>query len=370
MDIDRFITTNQAELGPARAARRRWRGGARFGPAEVDELVQLYQRASTHLSHARTQRRRPGARRPAHPAGGRRRRRRSTAPGPARWRGSPGSSPPASRPRCGTPGGSWWSAPLLLFVPAIAHGRRGWPAPTPPSRRPRPTPSGRPTSRRTSRPTTPRRRRREFATEVTVNNIQVGVPGLRRRDPPVRRRPRSSSSINGANVGQAGGLFAAVGQQPKFYGLILPHGLLELSAIVVAGGAGLRGRLGDHRPRRPHPRRRARRAGPPLGGDRARPGAGLRRGRHDRGLRHPERPARPSMRVGIGVAAVRSRSGPTSSSSAAAPPPRATPAPSASTSALERERARAATAWPRRPSTAARPVRAPPAARAASSPHR
>ena len=44
---------------------------------------------------------------------------------------------------------------------------------------------------------------------------------------------------NGANVGQAAGLFAAAGQQPKFYGLILPHGLLELSAIVVAGGAGL-----------------------------------------------------------------------------------------------------------------------------------
>ena len=34
------------------------------------------------------------------------------------------------------------------------------------------------------------------------------------------------------------GLFAAVGENAKFYGLILPHGLLELSAIVVAGAAG------------------------------------------------------------------------------------------------------------------------------------
>ena len=78
----------------------------------------------------------------------------------------------------------------------------------------------------------------EFATSVTVNNIQVGFLAF-------------ASGIlvcvltafilvtNGANVGQAAGLFAAVGQQPKFYGLILPHGLLELSAIVVAGGAGL-----------------------------------------------------------------------------------------------------------------------------------
>jgi uncharacterized membrane protein SpoIIM required for sporulation len=45
---------------------------------------------------------------------------------------------------------------------------------------------------------------------------------------------------NGANLGVAGGLFAAAGELPKFFGLILPHGLLELTAVVVAGGAGLR----------------------------------------------------------------------------------------------------------------------------------
>jgi uncharacterized membrane protein SpoIIM required for sporulation len=45
---------------------------------------------------------------------------------------------------------------------------------------------------------------------------------------------------NGANVGQAAGLFAAAGQSSKFYGLILPHGLLELTAVIIAGGAGLR----------------------------------------------------------------------------------------------------------------------------------
>jgi uncharacterized membrane protein SpoIIM required for sporulation len=45
---------------------------------------------------------------------------------------------------------------------------------------------------------------------------------------------------NGGNLGMAAGLFAAVGQQPKFWGLILPHGLLELTAVVIAGAAGLR----------------------------------------------------------------------------------------------------------------------------------
>ena len=45
---------------------------------------------------------------------------------------------------------------------------------------------------------------------------------------------------NGALLGVAAGLFAAVGQQPKFWGLILPHGLLELTSVFVAGAAGLR----------------------------------------------------------------------------------------------------------------------------------
>ena len=55
MDIDRFITTNQASWARLEQLTA-MAGSARLGPAEVDELVQLYQRASTHLSHARTQR--------------------------------------------------------------------------------------------------------------------------------------------------------------------------------------------------------------------------------------------------------------------------------------------------------------------------
>ncbi|HEY4333029.1 MAG TPA: stage II sporulation protein M, partial [Ilumatobacteraceae bacterium] len=47
-------------------------------------------------------------------------------------------------------------------------------------------------------------------------------------------------AYNGANVGIAGGLFTNVGEWQKFWGLILPHGMLELSAVIVAGAAGLR----------------------------------------------------------------------------------------------------------------------------------
>ncbi len=45
---------------------------------------------------------------------------------------------------------------------------------------------------------------------------------------------------NALNVGIAGGLMAAGGKLDLFFGLILPHGLLELTCVFVAAGAGLR----------------------------------------------------------------------------------------------------------------------------------
>ena len=45
---------------------------------------------------------------------------------------------------------------------------------------------------------------------------------------------------NAVNVGIAGGLMAAHGKLDVFFGLITPHGLLELTAIFIAGGVGMR----------------------------------------------------------------------------------------------------------------------------------
>jgi uncharacterized membrane protein SpoIIM required for sporulation len=45
---------------------------------------------------------------------------------------------------------------------------------------------------------------------------------------------------NAANVGVIGGLMAAHHKLGLFFGLILPHGLLELTAIFVAAGVGMR----------------------------------------------------------------------------------------------------------------------------------
>src|SRR5262249_45980318 len=45
---------------------------------------------------------------------------------------------------------------------------------------------------------------------------------------------------NALNVGVVGGLMAAYGRLDLFFGLITPHGLLELTAVFVAAGAGFR----------------------------------------------------------------------------------------------------------------------------------
>lgn len=45
---------------------------------------------------------------------------------------------------------------------------------------------------------------------------------------------------NALNVGISGGLMAGAGRLDLFFGLILPHGLLELTCVFVAAGAGLR----------------------------------------------------------------------------------------------------------------------------------
>jgi uncharacterized membrane protein SpoIIM required for sporulation len=235
VDIDRFITTNQASWSRLEQLTRT-ASGARLGPPEVDELVQLYQRASTHLSHARTQRADPAlvarlTRLVADARGVLYGTRSRSLAGFARFFST------------SFPAAVWHArrfvlvSALLLFVPALAMG--AWLA-----RSDEALEASAPDALReayveedfeayySSAPAA------EFATSVTVNNIQVGF--LAFSFGILLCLPTGYVLVtNGANIGMAAGVFAAVGEQAKFYGLILPHGLLELSAIVVAGGAGL-----------------------------------------------------------------------------------------------------------------------------------
>ncbi len=47
-------------------------------------------------------------------------------------------------------------------------------------------------------------------------------------------------ALNALNLGVVGGLMATGGRLDLFFGLILPHGLLELTCVFVAAGVGLR----------------------------------------------------------------------------------------------------------------------------------
>lgn len=78
----------------------------------------------------------------------------------------------------------------------------------------------------------------EFAALVSTNNARVGVTafalGL------LACLPAAAVLLaNGVNVGVAAGLFVAAGEPARFFTFLLPHGLLELAGVFIAGGAGL-----------------------------------------------------------------------------------------------------------------------------------
>jgi uncharacterized membrane protein SpoIIM required for sporulation len=237
MDLDHFLVTH----GPtwerlAELTARANQGVRRLDPAELNELVALYQRTSTHLSLARTYARDPGL--------------------VARLTGLVASAAAVvygTRPRTLRAFGRFFTATfpaavwhlrrfvavsaLLLIVPAVAVGL--WLSTSPSA-----VDAAAPAAVReafleedfeayySSAPAS------EFAAQVFTNNVRVAV--LAFAGGILACLPTAFVlAFNGANVGVAGGLFAAAGESPRFFGLILPHGLLELTAVAIAGAAGL-----------------------------------------------------------------------------------------------------------------------------------
>ncbi len=236
LDIDGFIHRNQATWEAlADRTRRARRSIGRLHPGEVELLVADYQRTSAHLAHARVAYDDPAltARltRVVAEANGviyGKRPRTLAAVGTFFADTFPAALWHARRPMV--------AAALFLLVPAVVMG--AWIG----------------TSDAALDATAPEAVREayleedfeayyssapaaQFATEVTVNNIRVaimafavGILGC--------LFTAYILATNGANVGVAAGLFVAAGEAPRFFGLILPHGLLELTAVVIAGGAG------------------------------------------------------------------------------------------------------------------------------------
>jgi uncharacterized membrane protein SpoIIM required for sporulation len=238
VDIDLFIARNTPVWNRlAQLTSQARHGLGRLAPAEIDELVVLYQRVSAHLSHARTAYRDPSLTM-----------RLTTLVTQAsgviyRGRSRPGSAVadffvwrfPAAVYQSGR---FIAVAAALLLVPAFVFGvwlgtsDAALDVAVPDAVREAYVQNDFESYYSSDSAT-------NFSAQVTVNNIQVALmafaTGILACIPTVLLL-----AYNGVNVGVAAGMFADAGELDRFFGLILPHGLLELTAVIIAGAAGLR----------------------------------------------------------------------------------------------------------------------------------
>ncbi|QTD98905.1 stage II sporulation protein M [Streptomyces cyanogenus] len=236
MDLDVFVSVHRAEWDRLDALLRRRR---RLTGTETDELVALYQRTATHLSLIQSSAPDPQltgrlsqlvARARSAVAGTRR----------ASWRDvtrflSQGFPAAVYRTR------HWW-VPTALVSTAVAI-LLGWWIGTHPEvqssiaapgqLRELTRPGGEYETYYSSHPAA------AFAAQVWTNNAQaaamclvlgvfLGLPVL------------WILFQNMLNLGVGFGLMSSAGRLDTFLGLVLPHGLLELTAVFVAAGTGLR----------------------------------------------------------------------------------------------------------------------------------
>ncbi|MER6788632.1 stage II sporulation protein M [Streptomyces sp. NPDC000658] len=236
MDLDVFVSAHRAEWERLDALLRRQR---RLTGAETDELVTLYQRAATHLSLIQ-----------------------SSAPDPQLTGRLTQLVARARSAVTGTRRASWRDVTRFLTrsFPAAVYRSRHWWVPTalvstavafllgwwigthpevqsslaaPDELRELTRPGGLYETYYSSHQAA------AFAAQVWTNNAQaaamclvlgvfLGLPVL------------WILFQNMLNLGIGAGLMSSAGRLDAFLGLVLPHGLLELTAVFVAAGTGLR----------------------------------------------------------------------------------------------------------------------------------
>jgi uncharacterized membrane protein SpoIIM required for sporulation len=237
VDIDRYMALNDSTWRELDAlVDRAGTMGSHLSPPEVERLLQLYQRASAHLSYVHTNFNDP-----------------ALSARLSRTVGSASAVIYSAPTRAGRaigrffthtfPAAVWHArrfvavSALLLLIPAIAIA--AWLSNSDHARDVAISPELQQAYLEEEfEDYYSSEAAASFSTKVLVNNIRVSflafVGGILFCVPTM-----FLLIFNGANIGQAAGLFHSAGKWPKFYGLILPHGVLEISAIVVAGAAGL-----------------------------------------------------------------------------------------------------------------------------------
>lgn len=287
MDLDVFASAHRAEWDRLDDLLRRHR---RLTGAEADELVTLYQRAATHLSQVQ-----------------------SSAPDPAVTGHLTSLVARARSAVTGARTASWRDAVRFFTAgfPAAVYRSRQWWVPTallctvvaaligwwvgthpevrstigaPEHLREMTRPGGQYEAYYSSHPAT------SFAAQVWTNNAQaaaiclvfgafLGLPVL------------WVLFQNVLSLGIGLGLMESAGRLDTFLGLLLPHGLLELTAVFVAMRHWSATRMDGHRPGPAQPQNGTGGGGPLSGRHGHRPGGRAVRLRCHRSLRHPFRPA-------------------------------------------------------------------------------
>ncbi|GHS88108.1 membrane protein [Actinomycetota bacterium] len=230
MDLDAFTSVHQASWARLDELSRR----RRLSGAESDELVRLYQSVATDLSTVRSSAPDPEVVSRLSQLLARARARIAGAHEPS-WRDVSRfvvQTLPAALYRI-----RWWTVAVTAVCVLLAVVAGWWVATNPDALAAMGTPS----------------QQRDyvdnafesyydpgagFAAMVWTNNawiaavcVGLGISGV---------IPAYMLVSNAVNVGATGGMMAAHGRLDIFLQLIAPHGLLELTAIFVAGAAGLR----------------------------------------------------------------------------------------------------------------------------------
>lgn len=234
MDVDAFVGAHRPEWERLRALAAR----RRLAPEEVDELVTLYQRATTHLSVVRSASPDPALVASLSALVARARAAVTGAHDPA-WR-DVARFVRVTFPAAVYRSAGWW-VPTALITCLVAAGVAVWVAGSPQVQAAVGTPeeirqlvevdferyySAAPAG--------------SFAFQLWTNNAWVAALSLAFGAPTLGLMVVWVLLQNAANIGVVAGLMAANDRLGLFFGLILPHGLLELTAVFVAAGAGLR----------------------------------------------------------------------------------------------------------------------------------
>jgi uncharacterized membrane protein SpoIIM required for sporulation len=235
MDLDVFVTAHRAEWDRLEFLLGR---GRRMTGTEADELVTLYQRTATHLSLIQSSTPDPQltARLTQLVA-----RARSSVTGTRRagWRDAAHFFA-AGFPAAVYRSRHWW-VPTALISTAVAALIGWWISAhpevqaaiaAPEELRELTRPGGEYETYYSSHPAA------SFAAQVWTNNAQAAatclVFGVFLCVPVLW-----ILFLNMANLGVGLGLMSSAGRLDTFLGLVLPHGLLELTAVFVAAGTGL-----------------------------------------------------------------------------------------------------------------------------------